>query len=173
MRKTTPIADVIMHPVRMRIIQQIGARELTTTALRETLPDVSTATLYRHVAALVDAGIVAVVGERKIRGAVERTLALGERMAHVDREELQAMDAEQLRRAFLTYLGQVAERFDESLSSDDAQARDYLGFGMTQLHVTTDDLADLQVRLGELLAPYLDPDRQGTRAVTLATILLP
>ena len=173
MRKTTPIADVIMHPVRMRIIQQIGTRELTTTELRETLPDVATATLYRHVAALVDAGIVAVVGERKVRGAVERTLALGERMAHVDRDELQTMGAEQLRHAFLTYLGQVAERFDASLASDDAQARDYLGFGMTQLHVTTDDLAELQTRLGELLAPYLDADRKDARAVTLATILLP
>ncbi|WP_407359053.1 helix-turn-helix domain-containing protein [Microbacterium sp. LTA6] len=173
MRKTTPIADVIMHPLRMRIIQHIGTHEVTTTALREALPDVATATLYRHVAALVDAGIVAVVGERKIRGAVERTLALGERMAHVDRDELQAMGAEQLRHAFLTYLGQVAERFYASLASGEAQARDYLGFGMTQLHVTTDDLAELQMRLGELLAPYADADRKGARAVTLATILLP
>lgn len=173
MRKTTPIADVIMHPLRMRIIQQIGAREVTTTALRDTLPDVPTATLYRHVAALVDAGIVAVVGERKIRGAVERTLALGERMAHVGHDELQAMDAERLRQGFLTYLGQIAERFDASLAAEDEGTRDYLGFGMTQLHVTTDDLAELQKRVGELLAPYLDADRKDARVVTLATILLP
>ena len=173
MRNTTPIADVIMHPVRMRIIQQLSSREVTTTQLRTALPDVSTATLYRHVAALVDAGIIAVVQERKIRGAVERTLALGSRMAHVDQDELRDMDTEQLRQAFLAYLGNLGEGFDDVLASDDADVRGFLGFGMTRLHVTAEDLAEIQARLGEILEPYRDDTRSTARAVTLATILLP
>ena len=93
------IADVVMHPVRLRIIQQLGGRSLTTAQLRAALPDVTQATLYRHVATLVDSGILSVVEERKVRGAVERTLALGDRMAHVDQTELRAMSDAQLRSA--------------------------------------------------------------------------
>src|SRR6478735_717519 len=106
------IADVVLHPVRLRIVQQLGGRSLTTAQLRAALPDVTQATLYRHVATLVDAGILTVVEERRVRGAVERTLALGDRMAHVDREELRRVDASQLRTAFLTFLGEVAADFD-------------------------------------------------------------
>ena len=40
MRKPSPIADVVMHPVRLRIIQQLGSREVTTADLRSALPDV-------------------------------------------------------------------------------------------------------------------------------------
>ena len=39
------IADVVMHPVRLRIIQQLGGRSLTTAQLRAALPDVTQATL--------------------------------------------------------------------------------------------------------------------------------
>ena len=94
------IADVVMHPVRLRIIQQLGGRSLTTAQLRAALPDVTQATLYRHVATLVDAGILSIVEERRVRGAVERTLALGDRMAHVDQAGLRAMSDAQLRSAF-------------------------------------------------------------------------
>ncbi|MFZ2175964.1 MAG: helix-turn-helix domain-containing protein, partial [Rhodococcus sp. (in: high G+C Gram-positive bacteria)] len=112
----TPITDVVMHPVRMQIIQKLAGRELTTADLRRTLPDVTPATLYRHVAALLDAGILRVVDERRVRGAVERTLALGERAAHGDLDEVRAMTAEQHRRAFTVFLGQLAGQFDRFIT---------------------------------------------------------
>lgn len=173
MRNSSPIADVVMHPVRLRIIQQVGDGEATTAELRSALPDVSQATLYRHVAALVEAGILSVVEERRVRGAVERTLALGERMAHVDHEELGAMDARKLQQAFLTFLAHLGETFDRASAADDPAFRDFLGFGAVQLHVTADDLATIQARLGELLTPYMAADGDDRRTVTLATVLIP
>lgn len=173
MRKPSPIADVVMHPVRLRIIQQLGAREVTTADLRAALPDIPQATLYRHVAALVDADILSVVDERRIRGAVERTFALGERMAHVDHDELRDMGARELQQAFLTFLAHLGETFDRASATGDPEFRDYLGFGEVQLHVTTRDLAVIQAGLGELLAPYLTDQGGGRRTVTLATALIP
>ncbi|WP_396126290.1 helix-turn-helix domain-containing protein [Cellulomonas sp. NS3] len=163
-----------MHPVRLRIIQTVGTHRLTTTELRASLPDVPQATLYRHVAALVDADVLAVVDERRVRGAVERTLALGGQMAHVDHAELREMGEQDLRLAFLTFLANLGEMFDRA-SADGVEGafRDLLGFGQVQLHVTTEDLAEIQARLGELLAPYLAGGAAGSRTVTLATVLLP
>lgn len=167
------IADVVMHPVRLRIIQQLGGRSLTTAQLRAALPDVTQATLYRHVATLVDSGILSVVEERKVRGAVERTLALGDRMAHVDQAELRAMSAAQLRSAFLAFLGDVSVDFDRFVDDDDPVLRDFVGFGRVPLYVDAADLATIQASLSELLAPYLTERGGGQRRVSLATVLIP
>ncbi|NUP32350.1 MAG: helix-turn-helix domain-containing protein, partial [Streptomycetaceae bacterium] len=45
------VADLLLHPVRLRIVHAVsGGRELTTTQLCERLPDVSKVTVYRQVA---------------------------------------------------------------------------------------------------------------------------
>lgn len=168
------LADVVLHPVRLRIIQQLGGRDRTTAQLREALPEIAQATLYRHVAALIDAGVITVVDERRSRGAIERTLSLGDRLAAVDQGELAAMSNAQLRDAFLTFLGDVTADFDRFLDADSPGARDLLGFGRTPLHVNAEDLATIQAGLADLLAPYLtEREEEGRRRVNLATILLP
>lgn len=168
-----PIADVVLHPVRLQIVQQVSGRRLTTAQLRAALPDVSQATLYRHVAALVEADVLDVVEERRVRGAVERTFALGDRMAHVDQAELRSMSDAQLRSAFLTFLADLAGDFDRFVASDDARLRDFTGFGRAPLYVDADDLATIQSGLAELLAPYVAERGDGRRRVSLATLLIP
>lgn len=167
------IADVVMHPVRLRVVQQLGGRELTTAQLRAALPDITQATLYRHIAALVETGIIKVVDERRVRGAVERTLALGDRMAHVDQAELRTMSDAQLRGAFLTFLSDLAGDFDRFAARDDTGLRDFLGFGRAPLYVNAEDLTEIQSALAALLAPYSSDQGRGRRRVSLATVLIP
>lgn len=173
MASKSTIADVVLHPVRLRIVQQLGGRQLTTGELRAALPSVTQATLYRHVAALIDAEIVTVVDERRVRGTIERTLALGKRMAHVGHDDLNAMSDAELRNAFLTFLSALGESFDTFIENEDRNLRNYLGFGTTPLYVTTDDLAQIQTRLAELLAPY-QTDSGGDRTrIALTTAVIP
>ncbi|GAA1487785.1 helix-turn-helix domain-containing protein [Brachybacterium sacelli] len=167
------IVETVTHPVRLRIIQQIGGRNLTTVELREALPEVTQATLYRHVSALLEAGMLAVVEERKVRGAVERTLALGEQMAHVDQEGLRAMSDAQLRSAFLVFLGQLAGDLDRVIDSDDADLRELLGFGRGAVYADVEDLAAIQAGLEKLLAPYRQDHGEQKPRLGLATVLLP
>ncbi|MFI6676621.1 hypothetical protein [Kribbella sp. NPDC050470] len=77
-KSQTPVPDALLHPIRWRIAQRALGREVTTTALKQDLPDVPTTTLYRHVATLIDAGYLTVVRERKVRGTTERTLTLNQ-----------------------------------------------------------------------------------------------
>ena len=71
------VRHLLLHPVRLRIVQAfLGDRALTTTALREELADIPPTSLYRQVARLVAAGVLMVVAERRVRGAVERTYVL-------------------------------------------------------------------------------------------------
>src|SRR6185436_8294397 len=69
--------DLLLHPARLRVLQAfLGDRTLTVADLRAELPDVPAASLYRHVGVLADAGVLTVVGERKVRGAAERSYRL-------------------------------------------------------------------------------------------------
>jgi DNA-binding transcriptional ArsR family regulator len=167
------LSEVITHPVRLRIIQQVSGRRLTTAQLREALPEVTQATLYRHVAALLEDGFLVVVDQRQVRGAVERTLALGDQMAHVDQEGLAAMDAARLRTAFLVFLGELAADFDRVVEHDDPVLRGMMGFGRGPVYVDESDLERIQEGFAELLAPYLEDRGEGKRRLGLATVLLP
>ncbi|WP_199486796.1 helix-turn-helix domain-containing protein [Actinomadura logoneensis] len=53
-----------------------GDRVLTTSRLAELIPDVSKATVYRHVDALAAGRVLEVADERRVRGAVERRYRL-------------------------------------------------------------------------------------------------
>ena len=131
------------------------------------------ATLYRHVAALLDAEILAVVDERQVRGAIERTLALGERMAHVGHEEMQAMDTLQLRSAFAMFVSDLSNDFEEVLEDGRTDLRGFLGFASAPLYLDTQDLEKLQTEFMEVLTPYLQRRDDAQRRISLATILIP
>ena len=61
-------ADLVLHPVRLQIIQAfLGDRALTTSQLQSEIPEVPAASLYRHVGRLVHAGVLAVVGVARWR----------------------------------------------------------------------------------------------------------
>ncbi|QVQ51952.1 helix-turn-helix domain-containing protein [Spiractinospora alimapuensis] len=166
------IADVVMHPVRLRILHQLADRERTTSQLREALPDVTPATLYRHVGALLDAEVLTVVAERRVRGAVERTLALGPRTPHGDQEEVAAIGPAGMRQIYLVFLAQLSGQLDRFLESADPDLLALSGAAQTVLHVDGDDLAALQEGLAALLADYREA-KPGKRRVTLSTVLLP
>ena len=74
---TSTSASLILHPVRMRDPpSRSDGESLTAQGLADILPDVARATLYRHSTILVDGGLIEVVGEQRVRGAVERTYTL-------------------------------------------------------------------------------------------------
>ena len=71
------IAEVVMNPVRQRIFQYFLLHETgTVKELRKALPDVPSASLYRHIRILSDHAILMVVDENRIRGTVESVYRL-------------------------------------------------------------------------------------------------
>lgn len=117
-------ADLLIHPVRLRILQALAGRQLTTAGLREQLPDVAQATLYRHLDKLLDAGVMEVVDERQVRGAVERTCALVEGKAHVGAAELAGATRADHMTWFGTWLAGLLSQFDRYLDGSEVAGPD-------------------------------------------------
>lgn len=173
--KLTP-TDVVLHPVRMRIVQAfLGDRELTTGELRSELPDVATATLYRQVTAMVDGDVLQVTDERRVRGAVERTYRLRAGAASVGAEAASTMTADDHRRAFLTFVAGLLGDLDRYLDAGDVDpARDGVGYRQHALYLTDDELAALVTDLRTVVEPRLayQPDADRTRRF-FSTVLMP
>lgn len=56
--------DLALHPVRLRILMAVAGRQLTVQQMAALLDGIPQATLYRHVNALADCGILRVISEK-------------------------------------------------------------------------------------------------------------
>jgi len=167
--------SLLLHPVRLRVLQAALGREVTTTQLAGWLADVPTATLYRHVAALIDGGVLEVVDERLVRGAVERTLRVALPAASLGVDEVAALSREEHLDAVTAFLAGVLQAATDYLTSPSAApARDGYGYRQVALWADDDELLELTSRLRQLLhdAAHRGP-APGRHRRILTTVLLP
>jgi DNA-binding transcriptional ArsR family regulator len=169
-------ADLLLHPVRLRIIKAfLGDRALTTTQLAAELDDVPAGSLYRHVALLTKAGLLHVVAEHRIRGAVERTYALRLAAARLQPGEAAAMTPEEHSRAFTAYVAGLLADFDRYLAAGPPDlGHDGAGYTVAGLYLTDTELTGFLRDLAAIVQPLLAnaPGNERRRRI-LYTIFLP
>jgi Helix-turn-helix domain len=168
-------ADLLLHPVRLRIVQAfLGERALTTSELRAELSDISPASLYRQVARLVSAGVLQVVSERRVRGALERTYMLRLAAASIGPDEVASMSAEDHRQAFMAFVAALLADADRYLQRPDLDPlRDGVSYRLAGLWLDDGEYADLLLDLVRVLQPRAaNAPRKGRRRRILATVLL-
>ena len=172
---STRTADILLHPVRLRIVLALGSDHLTTADLQRHLPDVAQATLYRQVATLVDAGLLEVVDERQVRGGVERTYALVHSAASIEPAEVATMTSEEHMSGFVTFVGTLIGAFGRYLTDPRANlAEDSVGYRQAAIWVDDAERTRLVGELAAVLARYLAHEpRAGRERVLLNTILIP
>ena len=79
------LMELVMNPVRQRIIQCVALKGTVTTGqLQEELTDVPKASLYRHVKLLHEGGLLEVVSETKVRGTIQREYRLAKTPLNVN-----------------------------------------------------------------------------------------
>ena len=169
-------ADLLLHPVRLRIIQAfLGDRALTTADQRKELSDVPPASLYRHVARLVDAGVLGVVSERRVRGALERTYVLRVSAASINLDDLERMTREEHRQAFMAFMAALLGDFDRYLSRETIDLlRDGVSYRIAGLWLDDAELVELGREIVRVLQPRLaNPPRPGRRRRILGTVMIP
>jgi DNA-binding transcriptional ArsR family regulator len=141
--------DLLLHPVRLRILRAfLDGRPATTAQLRERLPDIPPATMYRHVATLAEAGVLEVLGERRVRGTVERTYRIHWGRAEIDPAARTAMTPDDHRRAFTAFVGGLLADFDRYLADEPADpTADGVTYQQAALWLTDAEMAELLTEL--------------------------
>jgi hypothetical protein len=169
-------ADLLLHPVRLRIVQAfLGDRALTTSQLAAELDDVPAGSLYRHVALLTKAGVLQVVAERRVRGAVERTYTLRLPAAQIGLGEAAAMTPAEHGQAFMAFAAGLLADFDRYLAAGAPDpAGDGVSYRTAALWLTDTEFADLLRDLITIVQPRLaNAPGKGRRRRMLASVVLP
>src|ERR1700728_3852143 len=111
-------ADLLLHPVRLRIVKAfLGDRTLTTKQHAAELPDVPAGSIYRHVARLTEAGVLQVVAERRVRATTERTSSMRLYAAQMQPDEIAAMTLDEHLTAFIAYVAGLLADFDRYIAT--------------------------------------------------------
>jgi DNA-binding transcriptional ArsR family regulator len=150
--------DLLLHPVRQRIVHAMsGGRLRTTSELGENLPDVPKTTLYRHVGLLAEAGVLEVAEERRVHGAVERLYRLRGDRAVVDADAAASMSLGDHRRGFAAATAALLAEFNAYLDRNGADpTADLVGYRQGILWLSRDELAEMIGALREVLASRMD-----------------
>lgn len=163
------INEILLNPVRIRIIQELALRQnVTASELCAVISDVPRTTMYRHISVLLDSGIATVVAEKKIRGSLERTLALnvGEITKHNTLE-----NASRNALAFLLNRYARLHAYFSQASADPGKDRIFLNTTVMMLDDAEFDAFLTELR--DLLVKYSFKAGEGRRARDISVISCP
>lgn len=173
---TSTKADILLHPIRLRIVLTLASeRSLTTAQIADRLPDVAHATLYRQVATLFDAGMLETIDERRVRGGVERTYALVAEAVQLGPDDVADMSAEEQLRGFAVFTGSLIDAFSRYVSDPLSRPQtDLVGYRQIPLWLDEGERAELVSRLRSAIDPFLENGPgAGRERVLLSTIVFP
>ena len=148
---------LILHPVRIRLLGALARRELTPRQLGELLPDVPPATLYAHLGALTRAGLLRVVSERRVRGAVERVYTVATDHVTLRPEDLAGMSPEDHRRSFTLFVALLLDGFDRYLHQSGSidYIADGAGYAQTAFYLSDAEFLEAASAVNQALLPFL------------------
>jgi DNA-binding transcriptional ArsR family regulator len=168
--------ELLGHPIRLRVVHAMrGGRTLTTSQLCARIPDVSKATVYRHVELLATGGILEVADEQRVRGAVERCYRLRQDRAVIDADMIESMSLDDHRRGFATAMATLLAEFNAYLDRDHADpTADLVGYRQHAAWLSRDELLEMISELRSAITPRLANQSTPDRArYLLSPILFP
>jgi DNA-binding transcriptional ArsR family regulator len=168
--------ELLLHPVRVRIVHAMsGGRTRTTSELCARLPDVPKTTMYRHVGLLAEAGLLEVVGEQRVHGAVERRYRLNRARAVISPDMAASMSLDDHRHGFAAAMAALLADFNAYLDREHADpTADLVSYRQFPLWLDQQELADLIGGLRRAIAAKINnKPTPGRNLHLLSTILFP
>jgi DNA-binding transcriptional ArsR family regulator len=174
MAKKTKV-DLILHPIRMRILMALSGSQKTSQELADDLRDVPQATLYRHINRLAEAGVIDVVEERQVRGTVEKVYTLDTRTTMLTAEDVANFSKDDHMRYFIAFVATQLDDFSRYLQHSDTidLAADGVGYQKFPLELSDEELMALSTKMNAVLAPYFEnqPGQDRRRRVFSFTFM--
>lgn len=170
------VLDVLVHPIRMRIVRAFaGGTELTARDLAKNLDDVPQATLYRHLNRLSQAGVLIVISETRVRGALERSYRINPKATTVPTEDIGAIDPETHQKYFSVFVASLLEDFGRYTRTGDVDVmRDDVHYLQIPILATPEEFTSFMGELAALIKKFarLGPARHRIRR-TVSIVTLP
>lgn len=168
--------ELVLHPVRLRLILELAKGERSVDDLHTAIPQVSRATLYRHLHRLVQGGLVKVASQYAVRGTVEKIYALVTEHLSLDEATLNRLSREEHLEFFSTFLSSLLADYARYLAARPTPnlRADGVGYHKYVLFLSEDEFRAFARALNQALLPFLEKAPAPERTPRLfATILMP
>ncbi len=167
--------DLILHPVRMRILMALSGAQMTARDLAERLPDIPQATLYRQLNRLYEGNLLEVVEERPVRGTVEKVYTASGTF-HLSQDAIAGIGKDEHLRYFMAFVTTLLDDFSRYLQR--SETVDYLadgvGYQKVILELSDEEFLEMAGKLNQVFLSYssrpADPSR---RRRLFTTIVMP
>jgi DNA-binding transcriptional ArsR family regulator len=176
MYMTNPKADLILHPLRMRIIMAIAGKQMTAQQLAVALTDVAQATLYRHLNKLADGGVLTVVEERPVRGTVEKVYTLNQQGSFLGAADIADFTKEDHMRYFTAFVAILLGEFSQYLDASDKPdlVADGVGYSKVPMYLSDEEYRAMGEKINAQLLPLIqNQPAPGRRRRIFTSIILP
>lgn len=166
--------DIILHPVRLRILQRLLTGAMTAQELAQSMPDVPHASLYRHIRRLTEAGILSVVAEKPVRGATERTYAVSLEQTSMSPDELRGLTPDDHMRLFMAFIASVINGFQRYVEHGPVDlVADGVSYSQVTLYLDDEELRQLKAESAAMTMKALaNKPRPGRRARILSSVVV-
>ncbi len=173
--------EVIMHPVRMKILQALMKNKedgVSTLEMIAIIKDVPQATLYRHIQILLDESIIKIVKERKVRSVIEKFYALNEEdAAGINDEDWKSLTKEQKLNYISNYQLVLLSQYQNYLTllEDKENVEDTATFSLIELALSDEQFTLFQNELNNLMIKYykMSNSNEKTNNKTVAVNIIP
>ena len=169
-------ADLMLHPIRLRILSELVGKQMSTRQISEALPDIAQATLYRHINVLVDGQMLEVVAEHTVNGAIERIYSVVDGAASISRDELRQLSRGDHMRYFTVFAASLIDTFAEYMDACQLErvGDDGMSYNRVVLYLTDEERTLLNREISRLVGGMMSvapsPDR---KRYTLASMVIP
>ena len=165
-------ADVLFHPIRLRIVQELYSKDYPGLDLLHALGDVPQATFYRHLKVLVDHGLVVVVEESE--STKEKIYRLAQDGSRMTAEDVKDMTPEEQMQMFTVFTSQLLHTAETFFDTEPDYTKAKFGYGKVDFHLTDEEWKAFATELGALIRKYGELERRKeTETISLTQYLIP
>jgi DNA-binding transcriptional ArsR family regulator len=172
-------AEILMHPVRIKISQALMRNKengLTPLEMVRIIQDVPQATLYRHIQLLLDAGIIKIIKEKKVRSVTEKYYVLNEDAARLDSNDWKTTNIEDKISYISYYQLSLLSQYQGYLSSleNKSCSDDRATFSLLELNIKEEEFENFQRELNNLMLKYYQKNsNENVLTRTIAITIIP
>lgn len=157
----------LLNPIRMKILQTILKNNTATVKMiAEELPDISSASLYRHIKKMIEDNIIEVCEENKIRGTVEKVYKLKENPFEQIEKEVKEYNPEGHFNLFYSFVMALISDFQNYLSEDNYDLEmDGVGFRSYPIYLNEEEMTEFIDDFRKLLLKYVSNEPINSRTL--------
>jgi DNA-binding transcriptional ArsR family regulator len=171
--------DLIIHPVRFRVLQTLSHEQLTTQEISDRLPDVPKSSIYRHLKLLLDNEVVAVADTRLVKGIQEKTYRVAQSL-HLNADDMAGLSADEHLNYFTNSLLTLLRDFSNYLTATEEtkgeidMLADRVGYTEVKFYANLEELTQFLMALNQAILPLMQNEAGNGRFLyKLATIAHP